>query len=92
MTRSADSGGASDVRLLSEAFDPGALLNQFAAAHPGHGGLASFTGQVRAEGDVLALELSHYAPMTLPGMEALAAQTHARFALLDAQGQAKPLS
>ncbi len=64
-----------DVRLLIAPFDPGTELSAFAAAHRRSGGVASFIGQVRegpnAEGpDVEALELSHYAPLTLPAMEA----------------------
>ena len=61
-----------DVRLLPRAFSPGAALRRFAAAHPTAGGIASFIGKVRADHAVSALELSHYEPLTLPGMEALA--------------------
>jgi molybdopterin synthase catalytic subunit len=64
-----------DVRLLAEALDPSTELARFAAAHPQSGGIASFVGQVRAESGeaaVLELELSHYPPLTLPGMQALA--------------------
>lgn len=70
-----------DIRLLEQPFVPGALVDAFAAAHPQAGGIASFTGQVRADGDVLALELSHYAPLTLPGMRALGDQVLARWPL-----------
>ncbi|MEP7222731.1 MAG: molybdenum cofactor biosynthesis protein MoaE [Novosphingobium sp.] len=71
----------SDVRLLLDPFDPGAELSAFAAAHPHSGGIASFIGQVREGGGVEALELSHYPPMTLPGMQALAADARARWVL-----------
>lgn len=60
------------MRLLARAFSPAAALRRFAAAHPAAGGIASFIGQVRAEKGVSALELTHYEPLTLPGMEALA--------------------
>jgi molybdopterin synthase catalytic subunit len=75
-----------DVRLLLAPFDPGAELSAFAAAHRQSGGVASFIGQVRVgpntEGqDVEALELSHYAPLTLPGMEALATDALGRWTL-----------
>lgn len=63
---------SADVRLLAQPFDPAAELASFAAAHPQAGGVASFLGQVRADAAVEALELQHYAPLTLPGMEALA--------------------
>lgn len=72
-----------DVRLCENAFDPADLTCAFAAVHPGHGGIASFTGAVRADdAAVLALELSHYAPLTLKGMQALGARAVERFALM----------
>lgn len=77
-------GGDTDVRLASESFDPAAEIAAFTAAHPAAGGIVSFVGQVRAdagEGAVEALELRHYAPLTLPAMEALAARTHERWRL-----------
>lgn len=73
-----------DVRLLGEAFSAADELAAFTAAHPEAGGLVSFLGQVRREEGphaVEALELRHYAAMTLPGMEALAAATTARWPL-----------
>jgi molybdopterin synthase catalytic subunit len=71
-----------DVRLLSEPFNPGAFVGPFSAAHPGLGGICTFVGEVRSGGGVEALELSHYEPLTLPGMRALAEQTARRFGLL----------
>jgi molybdopterin synthase catalytic subunit len=71
----------SDVRLLTEPFEPGAELAAFAAAHPGAGGVVSFLGQVREDGGVEALELRHYEPLTLPAMRDLAARVRARWAL-----------
>lgn len=74
---------ALDVRLLHEPFIPGALIGPFTSAHPGLGGVCTFVGEARGEGGAVAmLELSHYEPLTLPGMEELAAQTCARFDLL----------
>lgn len=72
---------AADVRLLEAPFDPAAELAAFAEAHPQSGGVASFLGQVRAEDAVQELELSHYPPLTLPGMEALAAEALSRWPL-----------
>jgi len=75
---------AAEVRLLGAAFDPASELARFAAAHPQAGGVASFVGQVRAESGasaVLELELSHYEPLTLPGMKALADDTLERWPL-----------
>lgn len=76
--------GTSDVRLLTDPFDPPIELAVFTSAHPAAGGIASFVGQVRvAAGDqaVEALELRHYGPLTLPAMKDLAARTLERFAL-----------
>ena len=71
-----------DVRLIESRFAPGALIDAFAAANSGFGGLCSFVGEVRREDGVEALELSHYAPLTLPGMNALADDAFARFDLM----------
>lgn len=74
-----------DVRLLGTPFDPGAELTRFSAAYPGAGGVVSFTGQVRIDdlgGDsVEALDLKHYGPLTLSGMEELAGLTLDRWPL-----------
>lgn len=70
-----------DVRLLERELAPEAALAKFARAHPAAGGIASFTGKVRPDGDVEALELSHYPPLTLPGMDALADAALARWPL-----------
>lgn len=82
--RSAAADVTAHVRLLDAAFDPAAKLARFAAAHPQAGGIASFLGQVRAEtGDdaVLELELTAYPRLTVPGMEALAADAMRRWPL-----------
>lgn len=70
-----------DVRLLAAPFDPGAEIDAFTAAHPEAGGVATFLGKVRAGGGVEALELRHYEPLTLPGMEVLAADAEERWPL-----------
>ncbi|WP_296679074.1 molybdenum cofactor biosynthesis protein MoaE [Novosphingobium sp.] len=71
-----------DVRLLDQSFNPGQLAGLFSQAHPGLGGVCTFVGEVRGEGGVEALELSHYAPLTLPGMKALAQRAAVRFDLM----------
>ena len=73
-----------EVALRSSALDPAAELARFAAMSPQSGGIASFIGQVRAESGesaVLELELSHYPPLTLPGMQALAGEAASRWPL-----------
>lgn len=70
--------------MLDGPLDAAAELARFATAHPQSGGIANFIGQVRAEsgvGAVLELELSHYPPLTLPGMEALAGEACTRWPL-----------
>lgn len=74
-----------DIRLLARGISVGEALAAFNGAHPEAGGIATFLGKVRPEGGgrgcVEALELSHYEPLTLPGMERLGAQALERFAL-----------
>lgn len=72
---------ALDVRLLDRDLAPEAALAAFAAAHPASGGIASFLGKVRADEGVEALELSHYEPLTQPGMRKLAEEALARWPL-----------
>ena len=76
--------GPLDVRLLTGGLSVGEALAAFNAAHPQAGGVASFLGKVRpgaGESPVKALELTHYEPLTLCGMEQLAQQAQTRFAL-----------
>lgn len=73
---------SADVRLLAEPFSPGPLVAGFTQAHPGLGGVCTFVGEVRCDAGVEALELRHYGPLTLPGMEALAGSALARFDLM----------
>lgn len=71
-----------DVRLLDGPFAPTELEAEFIEAHHGLGGVCTFTGAVRSEGGVEALELSHYEPLTLPGMQLLANNAAERFGLM----------
>ena len=75
---------SAEVRLLDASLDPATELARFASANPQSGGIASFIGQVRAEAGeaaVLELELTHYPPLTLPGMQALADEARNRWSL-----------
>lgn len=69
------------ARLLEEPFDAAQEIAEFADEHGAAGGIASFIGQVRAGEGVEALELQHYAPLTLPAMERLAGDALTRWAL-----------
>ena len=59
----------------------GEALAAFNAQHGEAGGVVSFLGKVRPGEDVRALELTHYEPLTLPGMEQLAQEAAGRFEL-----------
>lgn len=69
------------VSLVPVPFDPAGAMAQFAATRHQSGGVVSFLGQVRGGEDVEALDLQHYAPLTLPGMRDLAGQALARWPL-----------
>ncbi|NCP14124.1 MAG: molybdenum cofactor biosynthesis protein MoaE [Sphingomonadales bacterium] len=71
-----------DIRLLNQKFIPGTLIGPFTQANPGLGGVCTFVGEVRCDDDVEALELTHYEPLTLPGMHLLADRAFARFDLM----------
>ena len=75
-----------EIRLLREPFTPGTFVGPFTNAHPGLGGVCTFVGEVRGdahgEGGVKALELLHYEPLTMPGMQALADHALERFDLM----------
>jgi molybdopterin synthase catalytic subunit len=71
-----------EVRLLDSVFTPGALIGPFTNAHPGLGGVCTFVGEVRGEADVEALELTHYAPLTLTAMQELGLAAVERFGLM----------
>ncbi|MCB2046441.1 MAG: molybdenum cofactor biosynthesis protein MoaE [Novosphingobium sp.] len=69
------------IRVVEGPFDPGEEIERFARALDDVGALASFVGKVRGGGAVCQLELSHYAPLTQKGMEALADEAFERFDL-----------
>jgi molybdopterin synthase catalytic subunit len=82
---SAEADINADVRLLLDGFDPAPELAAFTASRPRAGGIVSFLGQVRSgageAGEVEALELKHYEPLTLPEMRKLAAEALRRWEL-----------
>lgn len=70
-----------DARLLTGPLAAGPALESFTRANHDAGGVASYIGQVRPGGGVAELELTHYAPLTLPAMEKLAERAQQRFDL-----------
>ena len=73
-----------DVRVLEKGLSVGEALAAFNAAQGAAGAVVSFCGKVRPDGDVKALELTHYEPLTLPGIQALADTARNRFSLTGA--------
>ncbi|WP_299191863.1 molybdenum cofactor biosynthesis protein MoaE [uncultured Erythrobacter sp.] len=71
-----------DIRLLDQPLDPNPEIDRLACGTPDAGGIATFVGKVRAGGGVEALELSHYEPLTLPGMQSLGDSAAQRFDLM----------
>lgn len=70
-----------DVRLLDRGMSVGEALAAFNAAHPQAGGITTFLGKVRPDDDVRVLEITHYEPLTLPGMRDLADRAMERWPL-----------
>jgi molybdopterin synthase catalytic subunit len=68
-----------DVRVQTEAFDSAAVLA--ALELEGVGAVASFTGLVRGDDGVTAIELEHYPAMTEVSLRALAEEAHSRWQL-----------
>lgn len=66
--------------LQAQPIDIGASIAEVQA--DGAGAIATFSGIVRADGGVTALELEHYPAMTEAVMQALAEQAAARWSLL----------
>jgi molybdopterin synthase catalytic subunit len=72
------------ILLTSEPLDPGVLLSAFLAGRSDTGGVVSFTGLVRADDGVEALELEAYEGFTEAEIQRFHAQAVRRFALDDA--------
>lgn len=71
------------VSIQAEPFDTGAELAFLEAL--GGGGVASFTGVVRGEGGLAALELHHYPSMTQVQVERIVDEAMSRWPLLGAR-------
>lgn len=72
------------IRLLDEAIDPGALLSGFLQGRSDTGAVVSFTGLVRGDDGVEALELEAYPGFTEPAIADFVRTAVERFALDDA--------
>jgi molybdopterin synthase catalytic subunit len=69
--------------VQSEPFDIGAETAAFAAGAAGAGAVVTFTGIVRGDGGLSAMEIEHYPGMTERALADFAAQAAARFRLSD---------
>ncbi len=65
-------------------FDLGDISNRFAAAQLGAGAIVTFSGIVRGDNGLIALEIEHYPAMTLPAITDMVQGAKARFGLQDA--------
>ena len=72
------------ISVQSERFDLGDIANRFAAVQTGAGAIVTFSGVVRGDGGLIALEIEHYPAMTLPAIEDMVSAARGRFGLLDA--------
>lgn len=72
------------LRVQALPFDPGAELNAFTARTEGAGAVVSFTGLVRGDGGIIAMEIEHYPGMTEAAIAEMMATATARFDLTDA--------
>lgn len=65
-------------------FDLGDEARSFAAGATGAGAVVTFTGVVRGDGNMAAMEIEHYPGMTEKAITAIVAQAMERWALADA--------
>ena len=72
------------VVVQEAAFDLGAETAAFAAGAAGAGAVVTFTGMVRGDGGLTAMEIERYPGMTERALEAHARAAVARFSLTDA--------
>jgi molybdopterin synthase catalytic subunit len=72
------------VTVQEAAFDPGAVLNAFAASLDGAGAVVSFTGIVRGQGGLTGLEIEHYPGMTEQAIGVMVADATHRWNLTGA--------
>lgn len=69
--------------ICPEAIDPAALLARFGQANRAAGAVVSFTGVVRGDRGVEAIELDHHASYSAKVIGAIGAEAKARFEISD---------
>jgi molybdopterin synthase catalytic subunit len=72
------------LSVQEAAFDAGAELNKFSAGATGAGAVVSFTGLVRGDAGLTAMEIEHYPGMTEKAIAAIMDRALSRWSLTDA--------
>ncbi len=72
------------IAVQEAAFDLGDEARAFAAGAAGAGAVVTFTGVVRGDGGMAAMEIEHYPGMTEKAIAGIAAQAMERWRLTDA--------
>jgi molybdopterin synthase catalytic subunit len=72
------------IAVREAAFDLGDEARAFAAGAAGAGAVVTFTGVVRGDGGMAAMEIEHYPGMTEKAISAIVDEAVARWALVDA--------
>ena len=72
------------VAVQEAPFDLGEEARGFAEAAAGAGAVVTFTGVVRGDGGMAAMEIEHYPGMTEKAIAGIVSQAVARWALVDA--------
>ena len=72
------------IAVQSAPFDLGDEARAFAAGVTGAGAVVTFTGVVRGDGGMAAMEIEHYPGMTEKAVAGIAAQAVERWSLVDA--------
>ena len=72
------------IAVQEAAFDLGDEARAFAAGAVGAGAVVTFTGVVRGDGGMAAMEIEHYPGMTEKAIAAIVDEAVARWALVDA--------
>lgn len=72
------------ISVQDRAFDLGDEARAFAAGAAGAGAVVTFTGVVRGDGGMAAMEIEHYPGMTEKAIAGIVLEAVARWALVDA--------
>ena len=71
------------IAVQQEAFDLGAEANAFASGHTEMGAIVTFSGLVRGDGGLAAMEIEHYPGMTEKAIASIAEDAAQRWSLGD---------